>query len=56
MGTDTVLLSYPDDLAGMNEEYAKAFAANPPPRVLAKLRVELPNISVAIMLNAYVLE
>ena len=50
----TVLLANPADFAGMNEEYAKVFAADPPVRAVAKLGVELPNLLVWIMMTAHV--
>ena len=50
----TVLLANPADFAGMNEEYAKVFATEPPTRAVAKLGVELPNILVSIMMTAHV--
>src|SRR5881392_1161121 len=37
----TVLLANPADFAGMNEEYAKVFATDPPARAVTKLGVEL---------------
>src|SRR5690349_16129117 len=50
----TVLLANPADFAGMNEEYAKVFASEPPARAVAKLGVELPNVLVSIMMTAHV--
>jgi 2-iminobutanoate/2-iminopropanoate deaminase len=50
----TVLLANPADFAGMNEEYAKVFAADPPARAVTKLGVELPNVLVSIMMTAIV--
>ena len=47
-----VLLTRPDDFAGLNEEYAKFFPTNPPARSVAKLGVELPNILVSIKMTA----
>jgi 2-iminobutanoate/2-iminopropanoate deaminase len=47
-----VLLTRPADFAGMNEEYAKFFPADPPTRAVAKLGVELPNILVSIKMTA----
>src|SRR3954453_11519216 len=49
-----VLLTYPTDFAGMNEEYASWFAAEPPARYVAKLGVELPNVLVSIRMTAFV--
>jgi 2-iminobutanoate/2-iminopropanoate deaminase len=51
----TVLLANPADFAGMNEEYAKVFATDPPVRAVTKLGVELPNLLVSIMMTAHVL-
>jgi len=50
----TVLLTNPADFAGMNEEYAKVFATEPPARAVTKLGVELPNVLVSIMMTAHV--
>jgi 2-iminobutanoate/2-iminopropanoate deaminase len=50
----TVLLADPADFAGMNEEYEKVFAVDPPARAVAKLGVNLPNLLVSIMMTAYV--
>ena len=48
----TVLLANPADFAGMNEEYAKVFASEPPTRAVTKLGVELPGLLVSIMMVA----
>lgn len=50
----TVLLANPADFAGMNEEYAKVFASEPPARAVTKLGVEVPNLLVSIMMVAHV--
>ena len=50
----TVLLADPADFAGMNEEYAKVFAVDPPARAVAKLGVELPNLRLSVMMTAHV--
>ena len=50
----TVLLANPADFAGMNEEYTKVFATEPPARAVTKLGVELPNVLVSIMMTAHV--
>jgi 2-iminobutanoate/2-iminopropanoate deaminase len=50
----TVLLANPADFAGMNEEYAKVFAVEPPARAVTKLGVELPNVLVSITMTAHV--
>ena len=48
-----VLLTNPADFAGMNEEYATWFPADPPVRYVAKLGVEIPNVLVSIRMTAY---
>ena len=50
----TVLLANPADFGGMNEEYSKVFATEPPARAVARLGVELPNVLVSIMMTAHV--
>jgi len=47
-----VLLTRPNDFAGLNEEYVKFFPTNPPTRSVAKLGVELPNFLVSIKMTA----
>jgi 2-iminobutanoate/2-iminopropanoate deaminase len=47
-----VLLTRPNDFAGLNEEYVKFFPTNPPTRSVTKLGVELPNILVSIKMTA----
>ena len=49
-----VLLTNPTDFAGMNEEYATWFSAEPPTRYVAKLGVEIPNVLVSIRMTAFV--
>jgi 2-iminobutanoate/2-iminopropanoate deaminase len=49
-----VLLADPADFAGMNEEYQKVFAVDPPARAVTKLGVDLPNLLVSIMMTAHV--
>jgi 2-iminobutanoate/2-iminopropanoate deaminase len=49
-----VLLANPTDFAGMNEEYATWFPADPPARYVAKLGVEIPGVLVSIRMTAYV--
>jgi 2-iminobutanoate/2-iminopropanoate deaminase len=46
-----VLLTRPNDFAGLNEEYAKFFPTDPPARAVAKLGVELPNLLVSIKMT-----
>lgn len=48
-----VLLTNPTDFAGMNDEYATWFPAEPPTRYVAKLGVEIPNVLVSIRMTAY---
>jgi 2-iminobutanoate/2-iminopropanoate deaminase len=47
-----VLLARPEDFAGLNEAYAKFFAADPPVRSVAKLGPELPGILLSIRMMA----
>jgi len=49
-----VLLTRPEDFAGLNEEYAKFFPTDPPTRAVARLGVELPNVLVSIKMVAIV--
>ena len=49
-----VLLTNPADFAGLNEEYARWFPADPPVRYVAKLGVELPGLLVSIRMTAYI--
>jgi 2-iminobutanoate/2-iminopropanoate deaminase len=48
-----VLLIDPTDFAGMNDEYARWFPAEPPTRYVAKLGVEIPGVLVSIRMTAY---
>jgi len=48
-----VLLTDPTDFAGMNDEYASWFAAEPPTRYVAKLGVEIPGVLVSIRMTAF---
>ena len=48
-----VLLTDPDDFAGMNEEYARWFPSDPPTRYAAKLGAEIPGLLVSIRMTAY---
>jgi 2-iminobutanoate/2-iminopropanoate deaminase len=50
----TVLLARPEDFTGMNEEYAKVFATDPPARAVVKFGVALPGILISTMMTAYV--
>ena len=49
-----VLLTNPTDFAGMNDEYATWFPAEPPTRYVAKLGVEIPGVLVSIRMTAFV--
>ena len=50
----TVLLTHPEDFAGMNEAYGEFFPSEPPARAVTKLGVELPNVLVSVMMTAYI--
>lgn len=47
-----VLLTNPEDFAGLNEEFARWFPSTPPARYVAKLGVQLPGILVSIRMTA----
>jgi 2-iminobutanoate/2-iminopropanoate deaminase len=47
-----VLLARPGDFAGLNEEYAKFFPADPPVRSVARLGPELGDVLVSIKMMA----
>jgi 2-iminobutanoate/2-iminopropanoate deaminase len=47
-----VLLARPDDFAGLNEEYASFFPADPPARAVSRLGVEVPGLLVSLKLTA----
>jgi 2-iminobutanoate/2-iminopropanoate deaminase len=47
-----ILLTRPEDFAGLNEEYARWFTSDPPTRYVAKLGVNLPGILVSIRMTA----
>ena len=49
-----VLLTNPTDFAGMNDEYATWFPADPPTRYVAKLGVEIPGVLVSVRMTALV--
>jgi reactive intermediate/imine deaminase len=49
-----ILLTDPDDFAGMNEEYASWFPVDPPARYAAKLGARLPGLLVSIRMTAVV--
>jgi 2-iminobutanoate/2-iminopropanoate deaminase len=48
-----ILLTNPDDFAGLNEEYARWFPADPPTRYVAGLGVDLPGLLVSIRMTAW---
>jgi 2-iminobutanoate/2-iminopropanoate deaminase len=47
-----VLLTHPEDFAGMNEVFAEVFDADPPVRYVARLGVVLPDVLVSIRMTA----
>jgi len=49
-----VLLSDPDDFAGMNEEYAQWFPTDGPARYAAKLGAQMPGLLVSIRMTAII--
>jgi 2-iminobutanoate/2-iminopropanoate deaminase len=49
-----ILLTNPNDFAGMNEEYARWFQTEPPARYAAKLGAEIPGLLVSIRMTAVV--
>jgi reactive intermediate/imine deaminase len=49
-----VLLTNPNDFAGMNGEYARWFPTDPPARYAAKLGAEIPGLLVSIRMTAFV--
>lgn len=51
-----ILLTNPDDFAGMNEAYGDVFGADPPARYVAKLGVAIPEVLVSIRMTAVVSE
>lgn len=48
-----VLLTNPQDFAGLNEEYARWFPSDPPARYVAKLGVDVPGLLVSIRMTAH---
>ena len=49
-----VLLTHSSDFAGLNEEYARWFKAEPPARYVARLGVDIPGVLVSIRMTAFV--
>ena len=48
-----VLLTHPEDFAGLNEEYVRWFPTDPPTRSVTKLGVDLPGLLVSIRMTAF---
>ena len=48
-----VLLTRPEDFAGMNEAYAQFFGVDPPARSVAKLGVDVAGVLVSIRMSAF---
>ncbi len=48
-----LLLTHPEDFDGLNEEYARWFAADPPARYVARLGPEPPGVLVSIRMTAF---
>lgn len=48
-----ILLTNPEDFAGLNEEYGRWFPEDPPARYAAKLGVDIPGLLVSIRMTAY---
>jgi enamine deaminase RidA (YjgF/YER057c/UK114 family) len=48
-----ILLTRAEDFAGLNEEWARWFAVDPPTRYVAKLGVDVPGLLVSIRMTAY---
>ncbi len=49
-----ILLADPLDFAGMNEEYAAWFPADPPTRYAAQLGAKIPGLLISIRMTAIV--
>jgi reactive intermediate/imine deaminase len=47
-----ILLTRPEDFGGLNEEYARWFASDPPTRYVARLGVDVPGLLVSIRMSA----
>jgi 2-iminobutanoate/2-iminopropanoate deaminase len=47
-----VLLTNPEDFAGLNEVFAEVFDVDPPTRYVAKLGVVLPDVLVSVRMTA----
>jgi reactive intermediate/imine deaminase len=49
-----ILLTRPEDFDGLNAEYGRWFASEPPTRYVAKLGVDVPGLLVSIRMSAVV--
>lgn len=49
-----ILLADPGDFAGMNEEWARWFPADPPARYVAKLGAVIPGVLISIRMSAVI--
>jgi 2-iminobutanoate/2-iminopropanoate deaminase len=49
-----ILLTNPDDFAGMNEEYARWFTIDPPTRHATKLGAKIPGLLISIRMTAFI--
>jgi 2-iminobutanoate/2-iminopropanoate deaminase len=49
-----ILLTRSEDFEGLNEEYTRWFATEPPTRYVARLGVDLPGLLVSIRMTAFV--
>jgi 2-iminobutanoate/2-iminopropanoate deaminase len=47
-----ILLTRSEDFAGLNDEYARWFPAEPPTRYVARLGVDVPGLLVSIRMTA----
>lgn len=47
-----ILLTRPEDFEGLNREYARWFAEDPPTRHVARLGVDIPGLLVSIRMSA----
>ena len=50
----TLLLTDPDDFAGLNQAYALLFPVDPPARAVGRLGPVLPGVRVSILMTAHV--
>lgn len=47
-----ILLTHPEDFAGVNDVFAETFPVDPPARYVAKLGVVLPDVLVSVRMTA----